>query len=378
MLNVVISIGLAIVIAVLVFYLCIILVEKVLNRILIKLNPRVSLIKILVKHNLFRLFSHIAVGICLLLNLDSIFSLGHRVTIDPIALHVSTKLIQLYIFLAIIIIINKFINLVNVYYDKRFNKDNQLPINSYIQVLNLIVWLVGLILIISFFLNISPLAFLTGIGAVSALFLLLFKDTLLGIVASIQASATNIVKVGDYVELTNKSLSGTVIDISITRVKIKNDDNSISTIPTYMLTSEVIRNTSYINNYGAKLLKTSFKLNIASIKLINEELLNKLSEIDIVNNYIKKHGNWHNITNLELFREYLEDYLKAKPNVLSDAYPIIIKHLSSNEVGLPIEISIYVNDRNYYNLYKTEAQILEHVFIILGLFGLEISIPRRN
>lgn len=372
------SVTLGLFIAIVVFYMSVLLVEKVLNRLILKLNPRFLLIKILVKNNLFRLFAHVMVAAVLLFNIHYIFSLGDQFHPHEIVVKTTIQALQLYLFISIIIIITKFINLINIYYDKRFNKENQLPITSYIQVINLIVWLVGVILVTSFFLKISPLAFLTGIGAVSALFLLLFKDTLLGIVASIQASATNIVKIGDYIEVANKSLSGTVVDISITRVKIKNDDNSISTIPTYMLTSEVIKNTAYISRSGAKLLKASFKLNVASVKLINPDIMNKLQAFELITKYIAQHPSPSNITNLELFREYLEDYLKHLPYVLSEAYPIIIRHLPSNEVGLPIQILIYVNHSDYYSMYKTESLILEHIFVVLEQFDLEVSIPRRN
>ena len=222
--------------AVLTFYLVRFIILKLVEPLK---TSKVTLLKVVAKSNILDLFAHLAVGFVLLI--------GSLIVIEQNNVHseylavILEKLSLLYIFITIIFVTSRFVWLLNNYYNKRFVFAKQYPIYSYLKVLTLFIWIIGLILIICYFFNTSPWALLTGIGAVSALLLLVFKDTLLGIIASIQVAALNIVHIGNRISIDKYNIDGVVLDISINTVKIRNNDGTIANLPTHMLTSEVLK-----------------------------------------------------------------------------------------------------------------------------------------
>ena len=283
---------------------------------------------------------------------------------------IAHTLAVLYIFLSLMFIISYMIWSLNQYYIKKFHFSNQYPIYSYLKVTIVIAWLIWSILIAAYFANTSPFALLTGLGAVSAIFLLLFRDSLLGIVASIQVTASNIVRIGDRITLDKYSVDGEVIDIAITTVKVLNSDNTLATIPTYSLISEVVRNWRGVIENGGRRIKRSLHLDIDSISVCNAELLKKLSEVEVLHNYIDTHTG-EEIINLALYRIYLLDYLTKHPGI-NNKLVIVVRHLESGVTGLPVEIYAFSNDISFTGYEAVQADIFEHCFAVLGKFNLKI------
>lgn len=281
------------------------------------------------------------------------------------------KFAELYIFITTVFIITRVVNLLNAYYERQFvNIKGYHPINSYLKILNLFIWLISLILIIAFFLNMSPWALLTGIGAVSAVMLFVFKDTLLGIVASIQVALQNILRVGDRITIDKYNIDGEVLNISINSVKIKNDDNSISNMPTFLLSSEVIKNWQPMKRAMARRIKRSFNLDIASIKICSDALLEQLQQFSEVREYILQNPN-REYTNLGIFRIYIQNYLKKYPKI-NKKYLITVRHLDSGVYGLPLEIYAYTTEVNLEKFEQVQSDIFEYCFSILPIFELKV------
>ncbi|MCX8514837.1 MAG: mechanosensitive ion channel, partial [Burkholderiales bacterium] len=227
-----------------------------------------------------------------------------------------------------------------------------------------------LILMIGFFTNKSPLVLLTGVGATSAFFLFIFKDIILGIVASIQITVTNSVRIGDRISIENKNIDGNIVEIAISTVKIKNTDNTITTIPTYNLISEVVKNWRFMTEAGAKRIKRTINIDINSIKPCSAELLQLLRNYKTINDYLLNYKDGE-IINLTLYRVYLMDFLKNHPNINQDQVSVI-RHLDSGKNGLPLEIYTYTTNLSFEGYEKIQAEIFEYCFSALSKFELKV------
>ena len=218
---------------------------------------------------------------------------------------------------------------------------------------------------------------MTGIGAVSAVFLLVFKDTLLGIVASIQATALNIVRVDDRVSLDKYNVDGTILSMAISTVKIRNNDNTIVTIPTYMITSEILKNWRGVSDFGARRIKRAMYLDINSVKECSDELYATLTQliynlsnqqlaVPNIDNSVK-----NNIINLNLYRQYIELYLYQHKDISKD-YSILVRHLAPTPNGLPLEIHAFTHCVIWDDYERIQADIFEHCFAVLSIFELQV------
>lgn len=276
----------------------------------------------------------------------------------------------LYVFISVIVLISRLIWSINAFYEKKFDFASQYPIYSYLKLTVLAIWSIGLILITAHFAHMSPWALLTGIGAISAVFLLVFRDTLLGIVASIQVTVSDIVRIGDRISVDKYNVDGEVIDIAINTVKVRNSDNTIATIPTYSLISEVVKNWRGMTDSGGRRIKRALYIDINSISACNTELLERLNNISVVKDYVEKHQG-EEIINLALYREYVLDYLKKNPQINPD-YLTMVRHLDPGLNGLPIEIYTFTKETNVANYERVQADIFEHCFSALSRFELKI------
>jgi miniconductance mechanosensitive channel len=234
--------------------------------------------------------------------------------------------------LIILISLNAFINAINEIYS-RSNFSNKLNIKSYIQVLKLIVNLLGIIVIISFLIGKSPVYFLSGIGALTAVLLLVFKDTILSLISSIQISSNNLFKIGDWVEASQFGADGDVIDIALHSVKIQNWDKTVSIIPTNKLIDSSFKNWRGMSESGGRRIKRSIKIDMNSIKFCNNSMIDKFKKFNIISDYIssklveiKKDNlknnineeawlNGRSLTNIGTFRAYIEGYLRNHSSI---------------------------------------------------------------
>lgn len=284
--------------------------------------------------------------------------------------------------------ISALLNTANSLYDQTSQK-RDLPINATVQLIKLVVYIVATILAISFILDKSPLYLLSGLGALTAVLLLIFQDTIKGLVASIQISANRMVAPGDWIEMPKYGADGDVIEIGLNTVKVRNFDNTVTTIPTYALVSESFRNWRGMFNAGGRRIKRSLIIDVNSIHFCSKEELATLEKIVLLKDYLaeKKREveednqqkgvdsndpvNARQLTNIGTFRVYIETYLKQHAKV-HPSMTCMVRQLPATAVGLPLELYFFTNDVAWVNYEKIQADIFDHLFAVAAHFNLRI------
>lgn len=262
-------------------------------------------------------------------------------------------------------------------------------IKGYIQLVMIFVYFIAVIFIIAVIFDKSPLVLLTGLGAIAAVLLLVFKDTILGFVASIQLSANKMLKPGDWIEMPKHGANGTVIDISLNTVKVQNFDKTIITIPTYSLVSESFQNWAGMEESEGRRIKRSINIDMKSVRFCDGPMLDKFQRFMLISDYVKnKHEeirefnrklgiddemypNGRRMSNLGVFRKYLEVYLKNNPNINLDM-TFLVRQLQPSETGLPIEIYVFSKNKNWGDYESIQADIFDHILAIIPEFDLRI------
>jgi miniconductance mechanosensitive channel len=263
------------------------------------------------------------------------------------------------------------------------------PIKSIVQVAKIFVYILGGIWLISTIIDRSPLILLSGIGALTAVFMLVFQDSLLGLVGSIQLSANDMVRIGDWIEMPKYGADGDVIDVSLNTVKVRNWDKTITTIPTYALIRDSFKNWRGMREAGGRRIKRSVYIDITSIKFCTEEMLKRFEKIQYISEYIKKKNieieeynqehevdpsqvvNGRRLTNIGTFRAYLQAYLQNHPGVHKGMI-YMVRHLPPGDFGLPIEIYAFTNDTAWVKYESIQADIFDHVLAVIPEFDLRI------
>ncbi len=263
------------------------------------------------------------------------------------------------------------------------------PIKGYLQGFQLAIILIGILITISIILNIKLTTVFTGLGAVAAVLLLVFKDTILGFVASIQLSANNMVKPGDWIEMPSHKADGTVLEMTLNTVKVQNWDKTISTIPTYALVSESFKNWKGMEESGGRRIKRAINIDMNSVKFCSDEMISKLKKVHVLKEYIHdklieldKHNerfdiddtfpiNGRKLTNLGMFRKYLEGYLRNHP-MIHENMTFLVRHLQPTEKGIPIEIYVFSKDQAWANYESIQADIFDHILAVLPQFELKV------
>jgi miniconductance mechanosensitive channel len=263
------------------------------------------------------------------------------------------------------------------------------PIKGYIQVGKIVVFIVGALLILSYLFNQSPIYMLGGLGAFSAVLLLIFKDPILGFVGGIQLSANDMVRQGDWINMSKFGADGTVLEISLTTVKVQNFDNTITTLPTYALVSESFQNYRGMKESGVRRIKRSISIDMSSVKFCTEEMLEKFRKISILKDYIdttqaelEKYNLEHNIdntipvngrrqTNIGVFRAYLEAFLSQHPMIHKDSDQLV-RQLQPASSGIPIEIYAFIVETEFIRFEKVQSDIFDHILAIVPQFDLRV------
>ena len=269
-------------------------------------------------------------------------------------------------------------------------KQRYLPLNAIIQVIKLALYLVAIIVIIALIINRSPVYLLSGLGALTAVLVLIFQDTIKGLVASIQISANKMVVAGDWVELPKYGADGDVLEIGISTVKIQNFDKTITTVPTYALISDSFKNWRNMYHTGARRIKRSILIDVASIDFYSAEKLQQLSNASLLNTYLaeKKQQlagenkmlgedismakiNNRQLTNIGTFRAYINEYLKENNQIRGDL-TCMVRQLCATDNGLPLEIYCFATTTDWRTYEAIQADIFDHLFAIAPQFGLRI------
>ena len=243
------------------------------------------------------------------------------------------------------------------------------PIKGYIQIGKIILYVITGILAISSLMDQSPLTLLAGLGAMSAVIMLIFKDSLLGFVAGVQLSNNHMLQIGDWITMPKNNTDGTVIDISLVTVKVRNFDNSVSCVPTYTLISDSFQNWRSMADAGGRRLKRQVDIDIFSICFAGEDLVMNLKAKGLYGEVTMAETG--SMTNLGLFRRYLYDFLKAHPLINKDS-SLMVRHLPAGDAGQPIEIYAFYSPPDWENAENTTAAIFEHIYAVLPEFGLTV------
>ncbi len=306
----------------------------------------------------------------------------------PDLLVYSNKVVMVLIILASIVIVNRVFNGVkDILMEFEAFKDK--PIQSYTQILKIIISGILIIAILSVLTNKSPLFFLTSLGAISAILLLIFKDTILGFVGSIQLATYDMIRIGDWVTMEKYGADGDVEEINLTTVKVRNFDKTITTIPTYSFISDSFKNWRGMEESDGRRIKRSFRIHLDSVHFASPELVQKLMEIPSLKEFVEKRQkeikayNEENgytgkmeiygrrQTNLGLFRHYIEYYLKKNPGV-NQNMTLMVRQLEATELGVPLEIYCFTKTKEWANYEVVIADIFDHLFAIIPEFELRL------
>ena len=298
------------------------------------------------------------------------------------------KIIYTFLILCIIGIIaslaSSLLNVLNEIYKASFTFARQRPIKSYLDFLKIIIWVIAAIIMISTITNQSPTTMLAGFGAVAAALGFAFKDSIMGFITSLQLSAYDIVRIGDWIQIKKYNIDGDVTDISLDTVKIQNFDKTIVTIPTYELAKTGVINWRGMQESGGRRIKRSVSINTDTIKLCDEDLLKKLSKIKHLKTYIrqktknmpemKKNTIDHDetLTNVGLYREYIKAYLSNRGDIQTQDFTFLVRQLQPTETGLPIELYVFTNTTNWGEYENIQADIFDHIISILPIFELKL------
>ena len=263
------------------------------------------------------------------------------------------------------------------------------PLDSYLQVVQIFLIFVIGTLIVSILTGNSPWSFLVSLGAASAILMLVFKDTILGFVASIQVSANDSVRVGDWIEMSKYGADGDVLEINLNNVKIQNFDKTIVTIPTYTLLSDAFKNYRGMQDSGGRRIKRSIHIKISTIRYLSEPEIAELKKIKLLEPYISQREkeirtynertgiddsvlvNGRRMTNVGLFRAYINAYAKNNPDI-HKGLTLMVRQLAPNEHGLPLELYMFTNGTQWTFFENTMSDLFDHLFAAIKYFHLEV------
>jgi miniconductance mechanosensitive channel len=269
----------------------------------------------------------------------------------------------------------------------RVNPDHaSRPIKGYVQVVKLILFLVAGILVVAILVNRSPIYFLSGLGALTAVLLLVFRDTILSFVASLQIASNDMLRVGDWIEMPKYGADGDVVDIALHTVKVQNWDRTITTIPTYRLIEDSFRNWRGMTESGGRRIKRAIHLDAGSVRFLTGEEIEDLARHELLRDYLRRKRSaietWNarprgegvvpavrRLTNLGTFRAYVEAYLRAHPNVHQEM-TLLVRQLAPGADGIPLEVYCFTNDIRWGAYEGIQGDIFDHLFSILPTFGL--------
>jgi len=281
-----------------------------------------------------------------------------------------------------------FLNAANAIYESTKMSHGR-PIKAYIQVVKIVLTLFGFVVVVAVLFERSPWVFLSGLGAMTAVLLLIFKDTILSFVASIQILTYDMIQLGDWIEVPQYGADGDVVDISLHTIKVQNFDKTITTIPTYKLIEGSFKNWRGMTLSGGRRIKRSIHIDMSTIRFCDAEMVGRFEKIRILEEYIRtkreelqhyneEHGiddsvlvNGRRMTNIGTFRAYMQAYLRNHPSI-DQRMTFLIRQLSPGPHGLPLEVYVFANDTNWVKYEAIQADIFDHLLAVVPQFGLRM------
>lgn len=371
-----------------VFAIILIIVDFILRKIIVQLISKMSVKTTtqfddyLVKHKAPRNIAHI-------IPIMIAFELLPVVFVDfPRFESYVELLLKIYSILVAVWIVRSILHTIRSFFKTLENLKDK-PIDSYIQVVMLFVWIIGIAFLIVLLTGVELLKFFTTLGAASAILLLIFKDTILGFVASIQVAINDTVRIGDWISMEKYGADGDVIEINLAAVKVQNWDKTITTIPTYALISDSFKNWRGMSDSGGRRIKRSVIIKPSSIKFLKPEEVEQLKSIQRITEYLNIRQveidqfntenkrdksillNGRNLTNFGVFRQYIATYIEGHPDIKKDM-TIMTRQLEPTVYGFPLEIYAFSSDQRWVFYEKIMADIFDHVIAAIPYFGLEV------
>ena len=298
------------------------------------------------------------------------------------------KIVGIYIVLLGLWIVRTVFNSLRDYLKQKPEYSDK-PIDSFVQVIMIVLWIFGVAMIISTLFGIKKGELLTILGTLSAIIILIFRDTILGFVSSVQVAINDMVRIGDWITMDKFGADGDVIEINLTTVKVRNFDNTITTIPTYALSSDSFQNWRGMQKSDGRRIKRHVLIKSSTIRFLNDEDLHQLKKVQLITSYIDSRQaeidkyndlrgidktlslNGRNMTNLGLFRKYIMQYLNDHPGLNKNMH-IMCRQLQSTAHGVPLEIYVFSSDKRWANYEYIMADIFDHVMASVRYFDLEI------
>ena len=338
---------------------------------------------IFVERRVFHKLSHIVPALIIY------FTIGYAFPESESTIFFINRLCMIYMVVIVLLVFNAFLNVVNDIYDQSIGQKRGTSIKSYIQVVKIVISIFITVIVFSILLNQEVGFFLTGMGAMSAVLLLIFKDSILGLVGGIQLTSNDMVRIGDWISMPGRNADGTVIEVSLNTVKVQNFDMTISTVPTYALVSESFTNWRGMEDAGGRRIKRSLFVDATSVKFCTTEMIKKYADFEYLKEYIElkqkeieKYNkekkvdnkyliNGRRMTNLGTFRAYITNYLKNHPLIHQEMI-IMVRQLPVSETGLPLEIYCFTNDIKWINYESIQADIFDHLLAVITEFELKV------
>lgn len=313
----------------------------------------------------------------------------------PLAFPDTPGILAFLLKICMVYIIAVALKFVNVFLGVLFELTNQKkefrdrPLKGVYQIVQVGLFFVGTILIISILINKSPIHLFAGLGASAAILMLVFKDTIMGFVSGIQLAANDMLRPGDWITMAKYGADGTVIDVSLNTVKVRNWDNTITTIPPYALVSDSFQNWRGMQESDGRRVKRSINIDMNSVRFCTSGMLEEYRTIVLLRDYIDhtekvvleynvEHGlnddnlvNGRHQTNLGVFRAYLERYIESLP-VVSKGLTHMVRQLQPTEKGIPLEIYFFCRDKNWIVYERVQADVFDHILAVIPVFGLQV------
>lgn len=307
----------------------------------------------------------------------------------PQAIPAIEQIMGAFVTLTIIRVIVSFISALAVFFG-RSEKFKDKPIASFTQLAKIIIWCVGGIILFGILFGKNPLTLFTALGAVSAVLILVFKDTILGFMASIQLTINDMVRIGDWVSVPQYGADGDVIEINLATVKVANWDKTISTVPTYSFVSDSFKNWRGMQESGGRRIKRAVNLKISTVQFCDTEMLERFSEVELVASYIAQRQkeidtynenknidvnasvvNGRRMTNIGIFRAYVLSYLKHNHNI-NQEMTCMVRQMEATETGVPLEVYCFSAIKSWVDYERIQSDLFDHIIAAVHQFDLEI------
>lgn len=335
----------------------------------------------LVERGVFIRLSHLVPGVILYYGAAGLSPLWLTLWLQRVALA--------YIGLCVAASLHALLNALQDIYRNKVS-DKAKPITGYVQTVQLLLWLGAIIYVVATLLGRSPAGFLTGLGALSAILMLVFRDSILGLVAGVQLTANDMVRLGDWIEMPKFGADGDVIDITLHTVKIRNFDQTITTIPAHALIADSFKNWRGMHEAGGRRIKRSLFVDMHTVKFCEPDLLAKFERVQLLREYIRERRkeidawnqengvdttcplNGRRITNLGAFRAYISGYLRQHPGIHTSGLVFLVRQLEPSDKGIPLELYVFTTDTRWPVYEGIQADVFDHLIAAAPWFELAL------